>query len=308
LSHNLSKFVSNLQLDGDIAVPRGTTILLQQITSHQTLRPNQSHNKAVKMSEIIIDSDGDLRLQLRDYCSDAFDDDTSAVLAPGLEQVAIKDTTPVDTSTDDMDESTAEESTLSVIVSSELLSAVSPVFKSMLRGKFKEGLELARCKETSTIYTIELPEDDAEAALVFCSVLHGNIDHVPSNITPTLLSDSELATFADKYLCGKILESVGKTWIKDNLEELKFIDTCQLQDCDGREIMEAMEGLRKCLFFAYKVDLAEEYASVGAALVLNISDDGRHNVKDFIDQPEFHHNVVGTSSPPIQTPLLSWTY
>jgi hypothetical protein len=44
--------------------------------------------------------------------------------------------------------------------------------------------------------------------------------------------------------------------------------------------MEAMEGLCKCLFFAYKVDLAEEYTSIGAALVLNISDNGRHDLKD----------------------------
>lgn len=112
----------------------------------------------------------------------------------------------MDTSTND--EPTAEETILSLIISSELLSATSPVFKSMLRGKFKEGLELARCKETSTIYTIKLPEDDAEAALVFYSVLYGNMDHVPSNITPTLLS--ELATFADKYLCIKILEPISK--------------------------------------------------------------------------------------------------
>lgn len=96
------------------------------------------------MSEIILDPDGDLRLQLRDYCSDAFDDDISAVLAPAQEQLAVEDTAPVDTTTGD--EPTAEKATLSLIVSSELLSAASPIFEIMLQSKFKEGLELARCK------------------------------------------------------------------------------------------------------------------------------------------------------------------
>lgn len=250
------------------------------------------------MSEIILDPDGDLRLQLRDYCSDAFDDDISAVLAPAQEQLAVEDTAPVDTTTGD--EPTAEKATLSLIVSSELLSAASPIFEIMLQGKFKEGLELARCKETSTIYTIELPEDDAEAALVFCSVLHDNMDHAPATITPTLLS--ELATFVDKYMCAEVLEYIGETWIKDELDKLVFPGTCNmmLQTCEGSEGMALMERLCKCLFFAYKVDLAAEYSLIGAALVRIINDDGIHELKNLIDQLHFNHNVLGTSRASIQ--------
>ncbi|KXH54095.1 hypothetical protein CSAL01_08114 [Colletotrichum salicis] len=59
-----------------------------------------------------------------------------------------------------------------VRVSSKVLMLNSPVFKAMLGGKFKESAELAKSTGLSLPYSLDLPDDDAEAMSILSQILH----------------------------------------------------------------------------------------------------------------------------------------
>lgn len=81
-------------------------------------------------------------------------------------------------------------------MSSKVLSLASPVFKAMISGKFKESIELAKKEASSKAYAFSLPEDDAEATIIFCRVLHFNLVEVPEK--PTTVCLEKLAFLCDK--------------------------------------------------------------------------------------------------------------
>jgi hypothetical protein len=66
--------------------------------------------------------------------------------------------------------------TQNLIVSSKVLSIASPVFKAMLSDKFKGGREFAATKQPSNPYTLTLHDDDIEAAILLCKILHFNLN------------------------------------------------------------------------------------------------------------------------------------
>jgi hypothetical protein len=87
-------------------------------------------------------------------------------------------------------------------VSSKVLSLASPVFKAMIGGRFKESIELAEEKASSKAYALALPEDDTEATIILCRILHFNFYEVPEKPTTVCLEKlAYLCTNAMKY-CG----------------------------------------------------------------------------------------------------------
>ncbi len=83
-----------------------------------------------------------------------------------------------------------------LLVSSKVLSLVSPVFEAMLKPQFKEGVEHHLQLGEPTI--IPLPEDDLEATTLFCQIAHHRSRDLPR--TPSPLCLENLAIFCNKYM------------------------------------------------------------------------------------------------------------
>jgi hypothetical protein len=224
------------------------------------------------MPKVILDPDGDVCLQLQGY-------------KPHQPVVAVMGSS----SQPSTDEGQVA-STLDLIVSSKVLSVASPIFKTMFFGQFKEAGELARSKALSQVYSIELPEDHAQATLILCSVIHSNDDHIPNRPNTSLFQ--ELALLADKYQCVHVLKYPAQIWLNGDcgglegrnwLNELRRIRPRTLDETKKTQLVQ-------CLFFTYTLNLTTEYCSIAAILAL--LDDGRM-LEDMFSDTHFRHDVVG---------------
>lgn len=221
------------------------------------------------MPKIILDPDGDVCLQLQGYKPHE-----PVVTVMGSSSQPNTDEGQVD-------------STLDLIVSSKVLSVASPIFKTMFFGRFKEGVELARSKAFSQVYTVELPEDHAQAMLILCSVIHSKDEHIPVRPDTSLLQ--ELALLADKYQCVQALKFPAESWLTGGsnergwLNEFRWIKPRTLDATKKTQLVQ-------CLFFAYTLNLTSEYASIAAILVQ--LDDGRM-LEEMFSATHFRHDVLG---------------
>jgi len=211
-------------------------------------------------STIAIDPDGDISLQL-------------------LQQQLCDETDTPDQKTVDEKPEMRE-----FTVSSKVLSLASPVFKAMLSGRFKEGIDLARGIASTKSYALNLPDDDAEATIILCRILHFNINDVPEKPTPVCLE--KLAFLCDKYQCISAMKYCGSVWLRDWLlasdsEVLCIDDLCRL------------------LIFAYVIDLPHEFLGVSWRLFLYHKGPfiGPYTqVVILLDHPLLHHDVAGTAT------------
>lgn len=100
----------------------------------------------------------------------------------------------------------------SFTVCSRSLARASPVFNTMLFGSFKES----RGREVSTPnWSVDLPDDDAEAMELLLNIIHANFSMIPDKF-PSLQGTERLyqiAVLADKYDCIDLLRPWVKTWI-----------------------------------------------------------------------------------------------
>ncbi|KAI7182818.1 hypothetical protein D0869_05930 [Hortaea werneckii] len=88
---------------------------------------------------------------------------------------------------------------LYIRVSSAVLSLVSPVFKTMLGPRFKEGNEVRSSRHP---IEIPLPEDDGTAMKHLCLLIHGRTGDSYSHGDMTFPTQLQgLAVLADKYDC-----------------------------------------------------------------------------------------------------------
>ena len=95
-----------------------------------------------------------------------------------------------------------------IVVSSNVLSSTSDVFKTMFKPTFSEDIALAangKCR-------IQLPEDDPRALGILCIVLHYPRAEIEFNTDPVLFH--KIALLANKYQCGDTLYY----WVKKNLD------------------------------------------------------------------------------------------
>src|SRR5690606_29070416 len=82
------------------------------------------------------------------------------------------------------------------------LCIASPVFRAMLApGRFSEGNSFASSllSNTHSPYTLTLPDDNPEALIVLCNLLHHNHHLVPRSIPVKELAN--LCVCLDKYVC-----------------------------------------------------------------------------------------------------------
>ncbi len=178
-------------------------------------------------------------------------------------------------------EKDTESKVLELTISSKILTLVSPVFKVMLTGQFKEAIELAEWKPSSRLYILELPDDDPEATSILTKILHHKTHEITQNPSPSCLE--QLAFLCDKYKCTGALKYAGGIWLRDWLAAEP-----------GKE--PAVDDLCRLLIFAYVSDLAQEFSDIAWKLFMYhkgpfLGDYTQAVV--LVDHPLLGHGVMG---------------
>ncbi|KAF2209640.1 hypothetical protein CERZMDRAFT_100423 [Cercospora zeae-maydis SCOH1-5] len=140
--------------------------------------------------------------------------------------------------------SAATEWSTEIIVSSVVLSLASPVFKVMLGPHFKEGATLASGEKLE----LPLPDDDAQAMLTICQVIHMR---AVSCSPPTAKQLLNIALLADKYDCRLALSYAMGEWIQ--------IARVTFSNQDRLDLFKV----------AYLMEYPKDFAEFGRLLVLN---------------------------------------
>jgi hypothetical protein len=93
--------------------------------------------------------------------------------------------------------------------------AASKFFSVMLGPDWKEGNGL---RDRDGPYEILLPEDNAAALKIICSIIH----HQNSEVPQTLAADDVLAVAvaADKYGCVNALRFASESWLQHTLKAM----------------------------------------------------------------------------------------
>jgi hypothetical protein len=169
-----------------------------------------------------------------------------------------------------------------LVVSSKILATVSPVFKAMFYGKFMEGIVSSAARASSTLDIQELPEDDADVTLIVCGLSHTKMEHVSEQPSVPLLI--RIANFAKKYLCIKLLQYPGRTWLRVTLDLEESLPS----------FLPSAKSLCDSLYVAYILDLPCEFAIIMGKIALN--DDGKGKASKHLDPEKFDHDVLGKQS------------
>lgn len=103
------------------------------------------------------------------------------------------------------------ENSKSIRASSKVLTLASPVFAAMLGPNFSEGSKLS----TAQPYELHLPEDDPEAIIWLCLILHYQ-RQIDDGMTLSLFEN--LALVCNKYDCANSLSSWSKVWLLHRVE------------------------------------------------------------------------------------------
>ncbi len=101
-----------------------------------------------------------------------------------------------------------------LLVHSKVLSLGSPVFKAMLGPQFREG-NVPR--SPSNPLNLELPEDQPQALVVLCWLLHHTKKEMNTEHDGALLV--ELVRLADKYDCVHVVWRSCREWLRSVDEE-----------------------------------------------------------------------------------------
>ncbi|CZT16205.1 uncharacterized protein RCC_02047 [Ramularia collo-cygni] len=129
--------------------------------------------------------------------------------------------------------------------SSHVLQLGSSVFRAMFGPHFKEGKALA---ENGTV-EISLPEDDPQAMITMCKVMHISPDIMAK--VPNYKELEHLAELADKYDTVSALGPATYLWISKALPQSR------------------MQGRIGLMAVAYAFDHAELFDRVGHAIVMD---------------------------------------
>ncbi|KAG5655665.1 hypothetical protein KAF25_009164 [Fusarium avenaceum] len=133
---------------------------------------------------------------------------------------------------------------LELRVRSILLMAVSKPFSAMLGPHWKEGHDK---RDHDGPFELKLPDDDAAALKIMCSIIHHENEKVPR----TLPAGDVLAVAvaADKYDCVNVLKFASETWLRTSESE--------------------PENLMLLTAAAYLFRNAQAFSDITRALVLN---------------------------------------
>lgn len=99
-----------------------------------------------------------------------------------------------------------EDTTRTLIVCSKAVARASKLFRTMLFGGFAEGN-----RNTTSDWTIALPEDNAEAFTTLMHIVHANFNMVPVFVTRDQLY--EITILTDKYSMTEVLRPWANAWV-----------------------------------------------------------------------------------------------
>lgn len=157
-----------------------------------------------------------------------------------------------------------------LLVASKVLSLASPVFEAMFKPHFKEGIQKrVRLKKP---LTIPLPEDDAEAFLLFCNVIHYRSHQIHEEPSPLCLGN--LALICDKYQCASPMVAYGALWLKRYLRDVSQDDLCRL------------------LFLAYVLDLPDRFEAISRE-ILFVQEGPFTSLPVLTNCPFLRHDLLG---------------
>lgn len=127
-----------------------------------------------------------------------------------------------------------------LLVSSKVLSFVSPVLAKMFAWEFSSRSS----DPPSTIPVIHLPEDDLEVLILLCRIAHHQIDDLPKDIPLDLLV--KFATTCDMYDCVRTVSHTSFRWLKIDINGHSSVDLNRLLYCAYvLDIPEAFEDISK---------------------------------------------------------------
>lgn len=145
-----------------------------------------------------IDEEGDLILELIDVVKR--ESDSAAREAPQAMEVDTQNQAPqTEPTTDEQEPHPIPEvhRKIELLVASRALRLASPVFRAMLApDRFSEGIAFAANGKEGKITRLSLPDDDPQAMIELCSLMHYQIP--PQLYSPNFDQLSELAIIVDK--------------------------------------------------------------------------------------------------------------
>ncbi|KAF9700858.1 hypothetical protein EKO04_000268 [Ascochyta lentis] len=130
-----------------------------------------------------------------------------------------------------------------LLVSSVLLSYMSPVFAVMFDGRFVEGQALS----PTSPRVVPLPEDDADLMAIVCKIIHAQSADLSVTMTPTQLAD--IAMLCHKYDCVEAVRAWTLIWVANILKGPMTAD------------------FEKSLTAAYLFDMAPEFQQLSRNLI-----------------------------------------
>lgn len=140
-----------------------------------------------------------------------------------------------------------------LLVSSTILATASPVFKTMLHGRFAEALLSFSRANPPTIY---LGDDDPSAMMEFCRVMH----HAPGIYKEMTCKTMEgLAVLCDKYMCAHALRG----WFRGHAYE--FLSGNRLTHLDDTDFSSA-----KLLRVGYLINDRDLFSSASNTFIENV--------------------------------------
>jgi len=135
------------------------------------------------------------------------------------------------------------ETSVHLLVSSNVLRLASHVFETMFDGRFAEGQDLS----SASPKTIQLTDDNPECMTMLCRIIHLKNSAIPSKLELDALID--FAILCDKYDCTDSVRPWSKIWVSH------LLSNTENKLCE------------KLFSISYLLDLPDEFRDAGERLI-----------------------------------------
>lgn len=130
-------------------------------------------------------------------------------------------------------------------VSAVILGNASPYFSNLFGPHFAEGQNLS----SSAPKDVPMPDDDAKAVDIICSIIHLRNDVVPLSLDPKEVF--AVAVTAEKFDCANAVKLASMFWLKMSVVEVH-----------------AVEDLAYLMGAAYILDNGDAFAEITLAMMM----------------------------------------
>jgi hypothetical protein len=135
------------------------------------------------------------------------------------------------------------ETSVGLLVSSNVLRLASHVFENMFDGRFAEGQDLS----STSPKTIQLTDNNPKCMTMLCRIIHLKNSEIPSKLELDALID--FAILCDKYDCADSVRPWSKIWVSH------LLSNTENKSCE------------KLFSVSYMLDLPDEFRATGERLI-----------------------------------------